>query len=142
MIDKIFFDTNLIVYLFDKSEKNKQKSIKDLLLKRKIDSISCISLQVINEFINVVTKKIENPVGYDQVKKLVKNLNNFFTVFPLSMKDSETALELVVKYKYSYWDSLILSSALNNECTILYSEDLHHYQTIDDSLKIIDPFKD
>ena len=44
------------------------------------------------------------------------------------------------KYKYSYYDSLIIATALESKCKILYSEDMHHGQIIENSLKIINPF--
>jgi predicted nucleic acid-binding protein len=44
--------------------------------------------------------------------------------------------------KYSYWDSLIIASALKNNCSICYSEDMQHGQLIEDRLKVINPFKE
>jgi predicted nucleic acid-binding protein len=49
-------------------------------------------------------------------------------------------LLLKEKYHYSWWDSLVLASALENGCQIVYSEDMQHEQVIEDSLKIINPF--
>ncbi|MCB0744523.1 MAG: PIN domain-containing protein, partial [Ignavibacteriae bacterium] len=60
MIDKIFFDTNMIVYLFDLGEPNKRKKVTKLLHKLVDNSRLFISSQVVNEFINYSTKKIEN----------------------------------------------------------------------------------
>ena len=77
---------------------------------------------------------------FDRAKEILQNLKNYFTIYPLTINDSENALDIQIKYKYSYWDSLILSSAINNECSILYSEDLQHNQIIKESLKIINPF--
>jgi len=45
------------------------------------------------------------------------------------------------KYNLSYWDSLIVASALENDCSILYTEDLQHEQVIEGKLKIINPFE-
>ena len=50
-------------------------------------------------------------------------------------------LENKEKYAYSYWDSLILASALENNCPIIYTEDMQSGQIIEDSLKIINPYK-
>jgi len=44
------------------------------------------------------------------------------------------------KYHYSWWDSLILTSALENNCKIVYSEDMQHGQIIENTLKIVNPF--
>ena len=55
------------------------------------------------------------------------------------MKD-DVFIEIHTRYKYSYYDSLIIASALENDCAILYTEDLHHSQVIDEKLAIINPF--
>jgi len=53
----------------------------------------------------------------------------------------DQALSIAQRYKYSYWDSLILSSALENRCKVLYTEDMQDGQTIDGKLNIENPFK-
>ena len=83
---------------------NQQKKANAVFLKCINEKNAFISVQVINEFIVIGTKKIKN------------------------------------KYQLSFWDSLILQSALKNECKILYSEDLQHNQVIENTLKIINPF--
>ena len=50
-------------------------------------------------------------------------------------------LNIISKYKFSYWNSLIIASALQNNCTILYSEDMQHNQLIENKLRIINPFE-
>ena len=52
------------------------------------------------------------------------------------------AFDIVKQYKYSYWDSLIIASALENNCSILFSEDMQHNQLIANKLKIINPFEE
>ncbi|HNZ27311.1 MAG TPA: PIN domain-containing protein [Spirochaetota bacterium] len=51
------------------------------------------------------------------------------------------AIHISNKYKYSYYDSLIISTALENNCNILYSEDLQHNQLIENKLRIINLLK-
>jgi len=63
------------------------------------------------------------------------------SVSELSLKTVFSAWKLREKYKYSYWDSLILASALESSCSIIYSEDMQHGQVIEDNLKIINPFE-
>ncbi len=50
-------------------------------------------------------------------------------------------MDIKKRYRFSYWDSLIIASALENNCSILYSEDMQHSQVIEDNLKIINPFE-
>jgi predicted nucleic acid-binding protein len=53
-----------------------------------------------------------------------------------------SAWELKRKCHHSYWDSLILASALESGSSILYTEDMQHGQIIEKKIKIINPFKD
>ena len=140
MIDRIFFDTNIIVYMFDKSEKEKHEVAKDLLSKQAKKSSFYISAQVINEFVNITTRKIKNPVSFEKQKDILSFLNSIFIISPLTMHTSQTAINIKLKYKYSYWDSLILTSALENQCSIIYSEDMQDNQLIDGNLQIVNPF--
>jgi predicted nucleic acid-binding protein len=63
-----------------------------------------------------------------------------FNIFTINKRTTEIALDIMNRYKYSYYDSLILSAALGSDCSILYSEDMQHEQVIEKSLKIINPF--
>jgi len=50
------------------------------------------------------------------------------------------AWELGQEYRYGYYDSLIITSALTSHCEVLYSEDFQHGQLINDRLRILNPF--
>ena len=139
MKDKIFIDTNVLVYihLFDEESQNKRKALQNLL-HRKIDAELIINVQVINEFYNVLLRKnIEDKI----IQKKINSQLEICSASELSLKTVFNAWKLRKKYKYSYWDSLILASALENSCSILYSEDMQHGQVIEDNLKIINPFE-
>jgi predicted nucleic acid-binding protein len=49
-------------------------------------------------------------------------------------------MDLSIRYGYSYWDSLILATAVDNGCSILYTGDMQDGQVIDDKLRIVNPF--
>jgi predicted nucleic acid-binding protein len=51
------------------------------------------------------------------------------------------AAEIAGSTLFSIYDSLIISTALQNQCTILYTEDLQHNQIVDGKLKIVNPFQ-
>jgi len=138
MKDRIFIDTNVLVYihLFDEESQKKRKSLQDML-HRKIDAELIINVQVINEFYNVLLRKnVEDSVIQERIRSQLE----ICSASELSLKTVFSAWELREKYKYSYWDSLILASALENNCSILYSEDMQHGQIIGDHLEIINPF--
>lgn len=129
-----FIDTNILVYAYSNTEIEK-KQLADKLLKTDIK----ISTQIVNEFIWVMTRKYH--IDSDKIKKIVKGLFSIYEVILINQKIIEQALTITDRYNYSYWDSLILSSALECECSIVYSEDMQHGQIIDQKLEISNPFK-
>ncbi|WP_121923500.1 PIN domain-containing protein [Hydrogenothermus marinus] len=108
------------------------------LLIEKIDNI-IISSQVINEFINVCIKK--NILPMEDTFKYAEEFLNIFDFKVITKESIKLAMNIKRKYKYSYWDSLILASALENNCSICYSEDMQDGQLVEDKLKIVNPFK-
>jgi len=142
MIDKIFLDTNILVYMFDKSEEQKHELIKKLITDQLPVSRFFLSIQVINEFINVTSKKIANPIPISKQSEILDLLNELFFIVPLNLSTSYKAIELSGKYKLSFWDSLIISSALENNCSIIYSEDMQEGLIIEDKLTLKNPLID
>ncbi len=141
MKDNLFFDTNILVYMFDKSEKEKNKISKKLIKGLRNKANLFISAQVLNEFVTIVTKKIENPITFDKLKKILDIIQKVFWISPLSWDDTFMAVEIKLRYQYAFWDSLIISSAMANTCKKLYTEDLQDGQIIDEKLTIINPYK-
>lgn len=134
MKDRVFIDTNILVYSISEEGEKKSKSRDIFLGEHKI----FISSQTINEFINVCFRK-----NLLNEKKIYNVANDFMEVFEFSYIRKNTikkAIRLKKKYAFSYWDSLMLASALESKCSIFYSEDLQHNQLIEKRLKIIDPF--
>ncbi len=141
MIDKIFIDTNILVYLFDKSERPKQTQAKKIISERLSSSKFFLSVQVINEFINIISKKISFPIPLNKQKKIINLLNDIFIIASLSLETTLSAIEIKNKYKYSFWDSLIISSVIENKCNILFSEDMQHGSIVESTLTIVNPFE-
>lgn len=141
MIDKIFIDTNILVYLFDKTERQKQTKAKKIISERLSSSKFFLSVQVINEFINITSKKISFPIPLNKQKEIIDLLNDIFIIASLSLETTLSAIEIKNKYKYSFWDSLIISSAIENKCNILFSEDMQHGSIVESTLTIVNPFE-
>ena len=133
MNDKFFIDSNIILYGFSKDLFKKE------IVKTLIRANPLISIQVVNEIINVLLKKFHFSIK--DVKEVLNFLKLKTKITNLKLESIELALFIKEKYKYSYYDSLIIASALENDCTILYSEDMQHTQVIEGKLKIINPFK-
>ena len=134
MSDKrTFIDSNIILYLF--TDDNKRKNIVNSFL----SSNYTISTQVINENVNVCLKKLQ--LGKEESFKQGNNLMNIFNVVNIFPSTINTAFRLSLKYGFSYWDSLIVSTALENNCDVLFSEDMHDGLVVEERLKISNPFK-
>ncbi|NPA54423.1 MAG: PIN domain-containing protein [Aquificae bacterium] len=137
MKDKIFIDTNIWLYAF--MEGNEEKSlIARKIIEENTESI-CLSTQVINEICINLLKKAD--FSEKEIQELIVNMSNVYEICPVDINDCIKASELREKFYLSYWDSLIVASALNSNCSILYSEDMQHNQIIENKLRIINPFK-
>ena len=97
-----------------------------------------ISTQIINEFFNILAKnKIDNDKIIESIYQILDNVILSEVTFVII----ERSWKLRDKYHYSVYDSIVLASAIESDCTILYSEDLHHNQLIENKLRIINPFR-
>jgi predicted nucleic acid-binding protein len=135
MSAKVFLDTNIIVYSYSSTEADKRGIAQKLIIK----SNSFISTQVLQELTNIITKKLK--YSYENAAAVIKETctNN-----QLHVNTHNTILQactIADRYGISFYDSLIISAALECDCEILYSEDMHHEMMIDKKLKIINPFK-
>lgn len=132
MSTDVFIDSNIALYAFDKAT-FKNKIALGLIRNRPI-----ISTQVVMESVNICLKKFKfsKEVSYQHGINLMATCD-------LKLIDETTinsAFEISFQYQYSHWDSLIIASALQNNCTKLYSEDLQNVQVIRNKLTIINPF--
>jgi len=141
MKDKVFFDTNIIVYLFDKSEEKKHTQARKIFIASLQDATSYISNQVINEFIVIASQKIENPIPLNHIRKNLEFLRTSLNIHTIDFETSLKAIDVKLKYHFSFWDSLIIASALESNCSILYSEDMQRGQVIEDKLRILNCFE-
>jgi len=112
------------------------QKIEDLVRKH-FDSI-VISIQVVNEVYNVLTKKIL--INKALAREIVYKFGEYFKVISIDFSLTQRAIEINMRYNYSFWDSLIIASALVSGCDTLYTEDMHHGQVIEGKLKIVNPF--
>ena len=134
MSDRIFVDRNIFIYAYSETEPQKRRIALKILNSKGL----VISTQVVNEFIWVMQRKFGVPRPKLQI--IGNKLLNRFDVTLVNLTTIESALSIFVSYKYSYWDSLIIASALESNCSILYTEDMQNGQIIEDKLKIVNPF--
>ncbi len=142
MRDKIFIDTNIFIYAFLENPNREKDYKKHIKAKEFLQSFSfncqiIISTQVCSEYYSALLK---NKILDQQIQESLKALVDVVKVSPVSKSTVLSLINVKNRYKYSYWDSLIISSALENNCTILYSEDMQHEQIIENQLQILNPF--
>lgn len=137
MSDRVFIDTNIVVYAHITDEKEKHEVALNLLRKTLNSSRIWVSVQVLSEFYSAMNK---NKCEHERIADYISAMTTRMNVLPLSLGTVEKALFIKSKYQLSYWDSLMLSAALECESEIVYSEDLTHNQVIEGRLTIVNPF--
>jgi predicted nucleic acid-binding protein len=121
---RFFLDTNAFVYTFDASAPAKRETAVRLIERALAEGSGVISTQVVQEFLNVATRKFRVPLSHaDCVRYLDEVLSPLCEVFP-SMGLYRRALAIQSETRYSYYDSLVLAAAAEAGCSVLYSEDM------------------
>ena len=135
MHDKAFLDTNILIYSYSQDEAQKQMIASNILGDYAEHIV--ISKQVINELVNILFKKFK--LSSDDIENTILELDTFIPIVDFDITTQIKALRLKEKYKFQYYDALIVATALENSCTVLLSEDMQHQQIIENTLTIINP---
>jgi len=135
-----FIDTNIFIYLFDETD-DRKRAIANQLIQQALETRSaCISYQVIQETLNVLTRKLPSPMSAENAQRFLEQvLIPLWQVMPTSPL-YQRSLVLQSRCGFSFYDALIVSAALESGCIRLYTEDLQHGQQID-GLLIVNPFE-
>ena len=128
-----FFDTNVLVYIAGNDQAKADRA--EAALARG----GAISVQVLNELANVARRKIR--MSWADTHAFLEAIRGLLTVHPLSVEVHETALDVAERYGFSIYDALIAASALHAGCDTLWSEDLQHGMTLEQCLRIVNPFR-
>jgi predicted nucleic acid-binding protein len=127
--DKVFLDTNIIIYAYDITAGRKHKVAGKIMMDLWDTGLGVLSTQVIQEFFVNISRKIPKPIDEELARAIVADLLKWDVV----INDCESILEaidILLKYGYSFWDSLIIEAAVKGGSRILFSEDFSHGQTI------------
>jgi predicted nucleic acid-binding protein len=131
--DRIAVDTNILVYLHEEIP-----SFKSEISRLIVQNLPVISSQVISEYINVLNRLLRAPK-----KLLIEHCTTLTEGCPIVGIDHQLMLkarELLIKYDFQIFDSIIVASALQAGCDVLYSEDFQHYFVVENQLTIINPY--
>jgi len=123
MIDKIFVDSNIWLYIFLKDDKKKFEITEKYFEQNNSNSTFIISYQIINEVSNVMLKR---KFTETEIRGAINFMYNIRTIHNFSKEIIMLASTLREKYTFSFWDSLIAANALNAGCNILATEDMHN----------------
>jgi predicted nucleic acid-binding protein len=132
--EKVFLDSNISLYLIDKSSNQKKLQVEGFL-----SSNFLISTQVIAENVSVCLKKLK--IDKKEAFAFASALMRRFKVVVITPEILTESFDISLKYQLSSWDSIIIATALHYECTILYSEDMQDGLVIENQTKIVNPFK-
>ncbi len=134
MNGKAFFDTNVLIYAIVEDDPRKVQA-RELLA-----TGGAISVQVLNEFVSVARRKAQ--VSWNDVRSALQWIRLLFPdTFPVTIETHREALRIAEQYGYGIYDALIVASALEANCPILYSEDMRDGQVIDGRTRIRNPFR-
>lgn len=125
--DRHFFDTNVLLYVHDSTDRTKQERAKSLLAERWLSG-AALSIQVLQEFYVNATRKLPKPLSHSEAAASVAELATLVIHEPEST-DVLAAVGLHHRIGLSFWDAMIVRSASELGCTILWTEDLNAGQT-------------
>lgn len=134
-----FLDSNVLIYLFDEVNDGKRLIAENLVARALQDNDASISFQVVQETLNILTRKLAVPMTPDDAQHFLERvLAPLWKTMP-SRELYRLGLDIQARYRYSFYDALIIAAALSAGCKRLYSEDLHNGQQIE-GLTIENPF--
>lgn len=130
---RAFIDTNILLYLLsvDTEKANQAEAV--------VKQGGLISVQVLNEMVNVALRKLAMP--WQEVNEILDLIRSLCTVEPLTIETHDMGRRIAERYKLSVYDAMIVASAQLAGCEILYTEDMHDGLLIAKQLRILNPFK-
>jgi predicted nucleic acid-binding protein len=140
MKDRVFLDTNILVYLFDADAPTKQRQVREILSNPALRGRLILSTQVLQEFYVCVTRKLSVPLDPEEATQTVRDL----AAWPIVQIDPPLILSGIARSRteqLSFWDALIVEAALTGGAAHLYSEDLQDGRVIE-GLQIVNPFQE
>lgn len=133
---KLFLDTNIWVYAHLESENDTKHQKANTLVEETVQPL-VISTQVLHEYYSAMLK---NKMTDEWIQTNIEAMIEYCEIQLITLSIIRLAHRIKVRYQVSYSDSLIIASALDAGCNILYSEDLHTQQPIENQLQILNPF--
>ena len=132
VVDAVFFDTNVLLYVL--SADTEKADIAERLLAQG----GATSVQALNEFTNVSLRKFRMPLA--DVREALAVVRRCLKVVQVTQEVHALGLDLLERYRFSVYDSMIVAAALISECTVLWTEDMQSGLKVDRRLELRNPF--
>jgi predicted nucleic acid-binding protein len=133
-----FVGTNVLIYAHDLSSGRKHKRARDLVQELWQSGEGCLSVQVLQEFYVNVTQKVAKPLAPEVAAQITADLS-VWQIHRPGVEDVLDAIRLQARYQLSFWDAMIVASAIQLGCQILWTEDLNPGQVYD-QVAVLSPF--
>ena len=134
----VFVDTNVLVYLRDSRDPERQRKAAEWLGHLWESRLGRLSVQVLHEYYVTVTSKLDPGLPTEEAREDILALGAW-SPLPLTPESAEKAWDTQDRWGFSFWDSLIVASAQAQRCGTLLTEDLSHDQDLD-GLRVVSPF--
>ena len=138
MTAKVFIDSNILIYAHDADAGPKQRIVAAQIRALWEDQSGCVSTQVLQEFYVTVTQKLGKPVSKSDAREIVRDYAQWVAT-PTTAQTIIRASEISERWRLSFWDSLILAAAEEQDCSTVFTEDLNSDQSVP-GIQIINPF--
>ena len=141
MKDKVFLDTNILIYAIDTSPsyRRNQEIARKLIATHIQNETGVISIQVLQEFFVVSTGKLKVPLSSEEALEYIQYMSILEIIQP-NLDMIITAIHLRKKHLLSFWDAMVIQTARAADCSLLLSEDLNSGFRLG-SLTIQNPFQ-
>ena len=131
MSDDVFFDTNILLYLLTDDPVKASRSDELVAMG------GVISVQVLNEFTSIATRKFKLP--WAVVRESLVALRGNLRIIPVTIEVHDRGLALAEAHRFALYDAMIVAAAITADCKLLYSEDMQHGRVIE-GLTIRNPY--
>lgn len=139
MSDRVFVDTNILVYAHDVDAGRKHDVARALVEERWASRDGILSTQVLQEFYVGITRKIPKPLSRRLAREMVRSYSAW-EIEPIGVSHVLRASRIEERYRLSFWDALIIAAAKAAKASRLLSEDLQGGQRVD-GVAIENPFR-
>jgi len=140
MSAEFFIDTNIFIYHLDSTDRRKHEVAEKIVREAVATGNACISSQVVQECLNVALRKADVALSAEAARRYLDAVLAPLMQVTANEALFHRALDVQARWRFAFYDSLIVAGAMTAGCRTLLSEDLQHGQRLD-NLSVIDPFR-